>query len=373
MTLQSTIHELATFKADPVVFGSRGLPSGVTVKHDEFWDSYDNDTLFYDAIQDDAHGWIKLFLPTSVDFAKHLKRARWMVDGKLVQPRRHKRFRVYETICLPQGADLKLSIDERTFHLALSQADHERYAGRRVLYTQVRNDNLDWVRDWVVAHQRNHGVDAVLVTNNDSTAYDSSTLRKTLASIAGLAIADVLDLPLRYGPHPKTATKVGLTKFQQRLMLNLVRDRWFWKAAGVLICDVDELVTSRNGQSIFETTAQSWTKYTRFPGQWRYHQVIDGTQTHADHVYRNDRDERCVSKFCIVPDSLLGRTSWSVHALEYVNRRLFPASRQFMHYHCRGITTSWKNARDMPDSAILVEDEATAQFMRKTFPDLRPD
>lgn len=370
--MQSAIHTLASYRADPDVFGQRGIARNVTVKDPAFWDQYDNDTLIYDAIWCARRREITVFFPKLVGFEKAIRSAIWSIDGKPVRPHRLRRFRVYDALTLPsetfQGS-LTLTVNDDQLALSVSHADHNRFAGRRVIYTQVKDGSLDWVRDWVTAHQRNHGVDAVLVTNNNSTAFSDEDLRTTLASIKGIAVADVLDAPHRYGPLPQTADNVGATKFQQRTLLNLVKARWFAQAYGVLMCDVDELVVSRDGQSIFDVTRRSWFKYVRFEGEWRHHKADPETVRHADHIFRKQTGNDCISKYCIVPDSFLGRKSWSVHAVESVNRRIFPASPKFHHYHCRGISTSWKYTRNKPAPASMVRDEATAAFMAQTFSD----
>ena len=368
--MESAVHQLASFRADPEIFGVRGTAKGVVVKHDDFWAAYDNHTLVYDAVWLPETQTIKLFFPKLISFEAALAKAEWAVDGQRVIPRKRRRFRVYDTLELPAqdfAGDLSLHIDGHDVALAFNHAAQDRFTGRRVLYTQVKNDNLSWIKDWVSAHVRNHGVDAVVIANNESTMYTSEELRAVLAEIAGLAVADVIDLPLPYGPHPRLATLSGLTAFQQVTMLNIVRDRWFGKAAGVLQCDVDELVVSENGSSIFDATQKSFFKFLRFNGTWRYVGTGVHSATHVDHVYRPTPEEKCPSKYCIVPDSWLGRKSWAVHSLESVNRRLFPAAKHFHFYHCKSINTLWKTNRKAGSDTQFVIDSKTQNFLAQTF------
>ncbi|MEO0903500.1 MAG: hypothetical protein AAFX89_01880 [Pseudomonadota bacterium] len=367
----STVHQLSTVTAAAAGLGQRGLPKGATVYDQVFWDQYDNDTLIYDTVWSAEQRQLRVFFPKLCNLKKPMRAAQWTLDGKACKASRIKPFRVYDCITIPcndPAAALDLYTAEDQCRIPVSPADADRYRGRNVLYALNKDNDLAWICDWVAAHQRNHGVDAVLLGDNGSKTYSSADLRRTLAEIPGIAVADVLDAPLRYGPNPKTATPVGDLKFLQRAFLNIVKDRWLQQARGVLICDIDELVVSSNGQSIFDATAKAIFKYTSFSGSWRYRPPTPDDACHADHIYTASPPALCTNKYCIVPDSALGRMSWGVHALEGINRRVLPASRIFSYYHCRSISTSWKNNRAQPPMEKLQRDQATETFMENSFP-----
>jgi hypothetical protein len=246
-------------------------------------------------------------------------------------------------------------------------SEPSRFAGCNVLYTQVKNDNLEWVYDWGCAHQRNHGVNAILVTNNGSTAYTSEELRRVLKRIPHLKVADVLDAPLPYGAHSKYGTGAGATKFLQPALLNLARDRFFEQSRAVLLCDVDELVQSAGTESIFDATVVSRFKYKSFHGVWRYAKLSGASVQHADHILSKPNEQKCASKYCVVPNSLMGRMTWGVHCLEAINRHIFRPANRFQFLHCRQITTSWKFDRNRNGHAGATLDTDSQAFMAKTF------
>ena len=368
---QSTVHQLATVSAAAIGLGERGLPKTTEVRDPVFWGQYDNDTLIYDTIWSAQRRQLRVFFPKLLDFKKPICTARWTLDGKPCKASRLKQFRVYDSMTIPCNdpvGGLTLCSTGGKHEIPVSYADADRYRGRNVLYALNKDNDLAWICDWVAAHQRNHGVDAVLLSDNNSATYSSNDLRQALAQIPGIAVADVLEVPLRYGPSPTTVTTVGALKFLQRALLNIVRDRWLEKARGVLVCDIDELVVSHCGRSIFDATANAAIKYKSFGGEWRYRALTPDKARHADHVFTATPAQKCANKYCIVPDSILGRMSWGVHAVEGVNRRFFPMSRAFSFYHCRSISTSWKNMRLQPDMADLHQDNATSDFMAKTYP-----
>ncbi len=367
----STVHQLASVSAAAIGLGERGLPKGTAVHNPIFWDQYDNDTLIYDTVWSADRQQLRVFCPKLFNFKEPVRNALWTVNGQPATAGRIKQFRVYDTLSIPCNSPmgtLEFNATGQPHHIPVSQAETDRYRGRNVLYTQNKDNDLSWICDWVEAHHRNHGVDAVLISNNNSENYNSEDLRKAISRIPGIVVADVLEVPFRYGPNPATVRPVGTVKFLQRALLNIVRERWLKNARGVLVCDIDELVVSKTGQSIFDKTAHTLLKYTSFTGEWRYRVPNESEAKHAEHVYVAQKPELCRNKYCLVPNSIFGRMSWGVHTLEAVNRRIFPASRAFSFYHCRSISTSWKNARAQPPMEKLRHDHATDDFMIKSFP-----
>ncbi|MCG3269003.1 hypothetical protein [Yoonia sp. I 8.24] len=366
----STVHALATVTA-PADFGTRGLPRATKPKSAAFWDNYDNDTLIYDCFGIGSRGIVRLTMPKLLGFKKRLLSADFTINGQQIRRKKLKQNLKHDVLDLyvdsPAG-DITITSGSTLLHVPVRLSDPARYAGCNVLYTQIKNDDLQWVYDWGCAHQRNHGVDAILVTNNGSTAYTSEALRQVLASIPNLKVADVLDAPLSHGAHHQNGAGTGATKFLQPALLNLTRDRFFEQARAVLVCDVDELVQPAGTESIFDATVASQLKYKSFQGVWRYAQTSDAPVRHADHIWAKPEGTKCASKYCIVPNSLFGRMTWGVHSLEAINRHIFRPSNRFQFFHCRQISTSWKSDRSAKGQTDMAVDPKTQDFMSATFP-----
>lgn len=368
--MSAEIYSLATCKAPPKLFGTRDAPPGTTIHDPAFWDGYDTDTLIYDSVWMPEHNKLRVFMPRLFNFQDPLMQGAFYLDEKRITPKR-RTFSRFDLLEFPSDAcpqNLRLEIGGTTIETGVSQARPGDFAGRNVIYTMLRNDDLAWVRDWVSAHHHNHGADAVLIANNGSTAYTAQELLDTISNVPGIKAAHVLDVPLQHGPDPTTSKPVGAARFLQRTCLNIVRDRFFSQARAVLVCDIDELVTPANGQGIFDATVASLTKYKTFHGHWRFAAQTAGVVRHADHIYHNPDSRRCPTKYCIVPDSFFGRMCWGIHSLENVNRHVFRPGNRFAFLHCRSISTSWKNDRSqtaLPDQGGV--DPATQAFMEKTF------
>jgi hypothetical protein len=231
-----------------------------------------------------------------------------------------------------------------------------RFAGRRVLHTLSRNNDITWILDWVRFYVTVHGADAVLLYDNGSTAYTTDDLRAALAEAFPHVVSEVVDWRFAYGPQGGMAGAVDGREtpwdsdFCQTGSLQHARFRFLGQARSVLNVDIDELVLSNRGRSIFAAAEKSWRGFVKFDGRWisatTPHAVAPGQGRHGDFWLHDAAEtDECPPKWCVVP----GKTSrtkhcWSVHNLFGArrNRRL---SREFRYRHMRGISQGWKENR----------------------------
>ena len=358
------IHTLASHRLPEDLPLRRDLPPRAENPAHPGWQRYDDRTLVYEAVA--MPGRVRLYLPRTFNLWPLIAGSAARIDGHPVPLPRRKTFRRFETLDLPwtgaAPAEVTLaSPDLGTVTLPVASGDAARYDGRRVVYTMLRNEKLDWVRDWLVFHQREQGADAALITNNGSTAYTSEELLATMRSVPGYAVTAVLDAPLPWGPF-QYEKGVDDAKFLQTTLLNLVRDRFLAGAAGVLNADIDELVVRMGTRTAFEI-AERWG-YATFRGSWHYAPSLDRPPRHADHLLIDPDEKLCPTKYDYVPRSLLGRGCLSVHSLEKIGREFFKTGA--LHFlHCRGISTSWKIDRaEAGRPGLIVDPLAEAAFAR---------
>jgi hypothetical protein len=231
-----------------------------------------------------------------------------------------------------------------------------------VLLTQLKDEPFDWIADWVRLHVRHHGADAVLVLDNNSVSYTSAELSAFLATL-GLAAHAVVPLPFDYGNiNAKRLRKKA--KFLQTGAFNLSRLRFLGQAAGVLRLDIDEVVWSDRG-SVFDIAETRRSGYISLPGTWVYVAPSHtGSVRHADHTMVADPPRTCYPKWCVRPDSLVGRQPWENHAIGPVQFSPLFRARGTGYFHCRMLSTGWRGggargaAKDlelvrMPQAGIL--------------------
>lgn len=358
------IHGLASYRLPEDQPLRRDLPPRAENPAHEGWRRYDDRTLVYEAVA--MPGGVRLYLPRTFNLWPLVAGAEVRIDGRAVPLPRRRTYRRFETLDLPwRGpAPAEVTLASRslgTITLPVASGDAVPFEGRRVVYTMLRNERLDWVRDWMIFHHREQGADAALITNNGSTDYTSEELLAAMRSVPGYAVAQVLDAPLPWGPF-QFEKGVDDAKFLQTTLLNLARDRFFPGAAGVLNADVDELVMRRGTRTAFDI-ARRWG-YATFRGTWHHAPPSDRPPRHADHVLIDPAEKPCPTKYVYVPASLLGRGCLSVHSLERIGRAVFQ-TKELHFIHCRGISTSWKIARGREAREGLREDpEARAAFAR---------
>ena len=305
---------------------------------------YDFRTLFYDAVLMPERGAVWLFCPKLANFAGLLRNG-LTIDGQPVRPSRVRRFERYDIAELPWTGGpgtLALAAGGWRTAVALSATDRATFAGRNVLLTLSKNNDLRWIRDWVLFHVREHRADAVLFFDNGSADYGAADVEAALAGIDGLGPGIVASAVFPYGPPGARRMKFR-ANFLQAALLNLARHRFLAAARAVLQCDVDELVLRRTDAGVFDATVASRAGFLRIPGEWRYPDpALDAMPRHRDHFRRTRETRTCPPKYCIVPDGPMRGKSWATHGLHGVIFGQRYVSDEFRFLHCYGISDFWK-------------------------------
>lgn len=230
------------------------------------------------------------------------------------------------------------------------------FAGRRVLHTLSKDNAPRWIADWIAFYVAEHGADAVLLYDNGSTTYTAADLEARLQAAFPALVIQVVSWPFAYGPQGGLAGAVDGAEapwdsdFCQTGSLQHARFRFLLQARSVLNVDIDELVLSDRGRSIFAATESAPHGFIKFPGRWISGAsplpLAQATCRHADFslVDRAAAGD-CPPKWCIVPTLRYARRqSWSVHNLFNApcNRRL---DGEFAFRHMKAISNSWKESR----------------------------
>lgn len=353
----------------------------------EFDDQFDADTLFYDAFEAPDRRIVLLGPPfLNMEPAIRSMRIRALPSGtdcrfEVRSWNRHGQVLVEA----PEGTrELELRLAFGTITLSPSPSEVSAFADRRVIFTLSRNNRLAWVQDWLRFARDTHGADAVLFYDNASTAYGPEALLDAIAAIDGIKVARVVPWPFRYGPQGLDAWRFWDSDFCQHGVMEHARRRFLAAAAGVQNADVDEMVVSRSGRSVFEAAARDPFGVARYEGRWVAMDGggsgPDGEPTHRDHrlVLCRKPTRRfgilpadghaCPPKWTVVPSRIPDHVQWSVHALG----RWLPARRKrsdFSYRHFLGITDNWKYKRTAhagaePGRVFEPDPELAAHFGR---------
>jgi hypothetical protein len=330
-----------------------------------FDEAFDDDTLFFDGFYDRSLDKIVIVGPALFNLASSLKlthvRARPSGESCRFQVREFDRH-VRVVVDAPAGTHaLAFTGPLGAFELILQVSMAEPFAGTHMLATMSRNNDIVWIMDWVRYHRDRHGADAVLIYDNKTTNYDSSTMLEALRCVGGLKAAMVVNWPFKYGPQ---GTLEGFwdSDFCQYGMLEHARWRFAPEAAGVMNADIDELLVSSGREGVFDALARSRFGIVRYPGRWvvgvegdpqveparvrrhlDYHIALKPDYIYRFGLMRRDR-LRCSPKWTVAPRRCPVTAQWKTHTITgWVNGRVL--SPGFLFRHFREIGDSWKYDR----------------------------
>lgn len=265
--------------------------------------------------------------------------------------------------------------------LPINRGLHDFFAGERVLLTKSKNNQLPWIRDWAAFHVEKQHVTAVLLYDNASTIYTAEEVLAVLRRVPGLCKAAVVRWPYRYGAHAHPfQTPEGEWRrpswdsdFSQYAINLHAQRRCLSRAAGVLYCDVDELVFgSKKYGTVFTQAAQSPTGTALIQGDWVVARPAMSEEggfllRHRHHTLRLGACGRGQVKWALIPERVGPERQWRIHDIAGVDSPvLFQDAAAFK--HCRGISTSWKYFRSgLPQGKeleVVVPDKAMINYAR---------
>jgi hypothetical protein len=331
---------------------------------ENFDSDFDSTTLFYDAVQvNDSQ--VAVFAPPFLNLRDGVAATTLSHESKRYAARtRHLDRHAQLWMDIPKGCGpIQAAGALGNFAFSVSQNETEMFRGCRVIFTMSKDNPIEWILDWVRFNRDIHGANAVLIYDNGSSAYDSATLSAALGSISGLRCSVVMEWPFKYGPQGTNSWDHWDSDFCQLGAWEHARWRFLQDARSVMNSDIDELVLSRTGKSVFEAAEQSWTGLVRYRGRWIIgiedgvlDRPIDAAPRHFDFsilmppkyefsrwLTWRDANE-CPAKWTIVPSRCPAHAQWHVHLI-LSWWASFLRTRRFSFRHFRGIGSNWKYQR----------------------------
>ena len=271
-----------------------------------------------------------------------------------------------------------------TFRIAIAPSDVDLFAGRRVLFTLSKNNRLGWIQDWIRFARDIHGADAVLLYDNDSSHYRAEDLARAVGGVEGIAVARIVSWPFRYGPQGLDARRFWDSDYCQHGAWEHARRRFLEAAASAQNADVDEMVVSPDGGSVFEAAEDDPFGIVRYRGRWvvgigEPAEAPGAATRHTDFqtVLRAEMRRRlgilprdvlaCPAKWTLVPSRCPENAQWRVHTVDRWPAALRMSAR-FGYRHFREISDNWKYARtraDRFDPALHEVDEVLRDHFAK--------
>ena len=342
-----------------------------------FLADFEDRVLFYDAFRHaDGHRAL-LVGPPPFNLAAALKVARFEALPSLARlsPRRHESLSaaIWE-MAVPSGTSaIRLRLADETHDIPLRDNLAEKFAGRRILTTLNRDNDVEWIEEWARYHARHHGADAVVMFDNGSTRYKADAIAERLAGVPGLNDIVVNSWPQKFGPvDPAVQVNPYWPRFLQIAALSVALRRFAPAAAGLMNCDIDELLAPGEGP-VFDQLASSRFGLIRFKGRWVPPVAAPGApsqRTHRHYPFRDPRRGRVSpGKWCLDPKRGWVAGDLGVHPYwHWIEGRPFAArfyDRRRFFWHFEALNTGWKDARakgEGLDAARLEVDEFLARI-----------
>ena len=258
---------------------------------------------------------------------------------------------------VPEGdTSLQLQTVAGAKILEVRPSAHEVFRGRRVLFTLSKNNHPMWVCDWMRFHRDLHGADAVLLYDNDSTAYTAEMLLEKMNHVSGFSAIYVVSWPYKYGPQG-VGRGTWDSSFSQYGALEDARWRYLTDAYAALNCDIDELALSAEG-SLFDKATASTDGYVKFSGRWVTARNCDEAEMIPRHQestqqqlpqwrwqgFRPRDIKLCPAKWVVAPDRCPADAHWSIHEIVGMRTRKMKFD-ETSYRHFSRISTNWKNNR----------------------------
>ncbi|MGJ8584137.1 MAG: glycosyltransferase family 2 protein [Marinosulfonomonas sp.] len=336
-------------------------------------DRYDFSTLFYDCYFDQSSNEIILVAPQLLNFRRLIEEARFQADGVAVSLKSINDISRGAVISFdaPHPDPKEFSFEHAHFsgQVKIRRPQTELFAGKNALYAISKNNRLEWIKDWLTYYVRAHQANAVVLYDNNSTDYGFDDLRETVMSVPGIETAAIGRAYFPFGPSGESKTDFS-SLFLQRTMTEIGRRRLLSNARAVLNVDIDELMYSHSGTSIFDATVNSKDGYTRANAEWVYAEPNpDGSPPRFfNHrfVSQNGRP-KSNRKWCVAPNGPQKGKQWLTH---FLGGRSDPVDPDFWMWHFSQISTSWKYQRDDAVLPKLKEDPTLIAEMQRVFPDV---
>jgi hypothetical protein len=346
---------------------------------------FDSTTLFYDAV-DAGNSDVVLLAPPFFNLAGDLSATNFLQGSEPCPAQiRHLDRHAQVWLKAPHGAEIRATGPLGEFAVRVSPSGRELFRNRRVIFTMSKDNRLEWILDWVRFNRDVHGADAVLIYDNASTAYDSTAISAALRSVPGIAQSVVVEWPYKYGPQGTNAWDHWDSDFCQLGAWEHARWRFLQDAKSAMNSDIDELVLSKDGRSVFEAAEQSSVGLVRYRGRWIIG-VDDPSENERAELLPRHRDfrvlmppdyrfswlrgrrdmNRCQPKWTVVPRKCPPATQWHVHSIASWWPSYLPCSRNFCFSHFREIGSNWKYQRlsRVPFDPSIHE---TDELLRATF------
>lgn len=371
-----TVREISPVTINPDIQLARRAPRPPEQRQSDYVELYDYKTLFYDIFE--SGNQIIFSGPPLLNLESVIKMGRYTIFDQVRKdvPDTRYAWKTQRT-SLPTKNENDIVTTSRSIiidagHLQVSTViqtdDNNIFDNKKVIFTLSKNNDLAWIRDWAKFYSTVHGVNAILFYDNDSDAYSANEILEVISAVDGIETAVVVNWPFKYGPGG-TNSKNWDSDYCQYGAMEHARLRFLQKAVGVLNNDIDELVVSNDGRSVFDWLADSSTGALAYAGRWVENVgITDSVPLHSNFRYMDPSRPLCTKKWCLDPRRMPQDIQWNVHSFGGGFSPDFPKG--IFHRHFVGVNSNWKTDRTKRreyDPGVHILDEELSSALDRAF------
>lgn len=347
-------HTIKIVKISPCIIPNdkpynRTAPREKNLQPDDYQDKFDYKTLSFDTFF--SEGKVILSGPPLYGLEKFIEKGKILLDHqdhtKNITITHFDRTQSnHITKIETQPHELTWNYEDISIQTQVNNNFLNEFKGKKVLFTLSKNNKFEWIYDWILFYKKYHHIDTVLFYDNNSNNYSLDELKYYLDKKE--LDVDIYLVPwnFKYGPQGGIYSGKGKTPwdsdFCQYGMFEHAKHRFLKYSVGVINADIDELVITPNGNSIFELLADY--KGLLYPGYWIQSIPLDENKEirFFNYVYRSKDDQHSDNKWCINPSKLDDQTQWKVHSIRKTNLKILKG---VYYAHFKAINYNWKTQR----------------------------
>jgi hypothetical protein len=331
----------------------RRAPRPLDLRQAGYDDAFDWFTVFYDCFRATDPRWIGLLGPPLAELTPAVLSGLRPMMPSAGQPFVLRELDRHAQIWIP-ATDKVVQLNKGPFEqgeLIAQPNGCDLFRGKRAIFTKSKDNDLIWIRDWAYFHVRTHGANAVLLYDNASRRYSSDEIREMLARVPGVEVSVVVDWPYKFGPQGFEG--VWDSDFCEYGIMEHARHRFLALAEGVINTDIDEVVVTNDGSSVFDRALASHAGIIRYKGIWIESASSEAPANGRRHIHFLHRMREnlvpSLDKWTLAPMRCPSAKQWLTHSVDgLVNDTELAAGVLYRHF--RAINTNWKESRWAPEA-----------------------
>jgi len=318
-------------------FPKRLPPRQKHLRQESYEDQFDYETLFYDIFANND----RLFLigPSNDDDTNSKILNSIYINNEKINPNFYSSPKLIKIIIENFKKNDRLAINGLDIHVknfTLKTAYGNTYA-----YTMSKDNNPEWIQDWIVSWNKHQGVTNFIINNNNSTSYTIEELNNYLY-FENLNVY-LFDSHNQKGPGAFNGSAWD-SDFFQDAMIEIARYKYIGGNGYMFNFDIDEICENFN---IIEFIEEIKVKVLKISGLWSYVDSIEWDAInsfeqlrHKHHVHHLF-DKKCPTKWVADLNKLSDNVICTTHDVSIDYKEIHNEIQHF-YSHCSGITNHWK-------------------------------